>query len=337
MKDELNRILRDFEAAMGKVHSAEDVEALRVKYLGRKAGVFRDIMSKIAQLPPAERPAAGQLANAVKQEISNLIEDRSSSLSATGAAKKESFDVTLPGCKHPCGTLHPLTLVTRDIKRIFHQLGFTWADGPEIEDEWHNFDALNIPANHPARGESDNFYITDDLIIRSQTSSVQIRVMEKQKPPIRIIAPGRVYRPDTVDATHMFMFHQVELLMVDKSLTFVDLKNVITLFMRGLFDPDVKVRMRPGYFPFTEPSAETDISCVFCKGAGCRVCKNSGWIEIGGSGMVDPNVFNAVGIDPEIYSGFAFGFGIDRLAIMRYGIDDIRLFFENDLRFLRQF
>jgi len=336
LKDELDKILAEAKTAVAAASSPQDIEALRVKYLGRK-GAFRDIMAKLPQLPLEKRPAAGQLANKVKQEISALVEERSVALSAATVAAQETLDVTLPGRKRPCGTYHPLTLVTRDIKRIFHQLGFEWVDGPEIEDEWHNFDALNIPPNHPARGETDNFYITDDLIIRSQTSSVQVRVMEKRKPPIRIIAPGRVYRPDTVDATHMFMFHQVELLMVDKGLTFVDLKNITTLFLRGLFGRDVKVRMRPSYFPFTEPSAETDISCLVCKGAGCRLCKQSGWLEMGGSGMVDPNVFKAVGIDPEVYTGFAFGFGIDRLAIMRYGIDDIRLFTENDLRFLKQF
>jgi phenylalanyl-tRNA synthetase alpha chain len=337
LKDELDKILAEAAAAIASAQTAEDIEALRVKYLGRKAGVFRDIMAKLTSLPREQRPAMGQAANALKQQISTLIDERSAALAKGPAVAKEFFDVTLPGRKRAYGTVHPLTLVTRDIKRIFHQLGFEWVDGPEIEDEWHNFDALNIPANHPARSETDNFYISDDTIIRSQTSSVQIRVMEKRKPPIRIIAPGRVYRPDTVDATHMFMFHQVELLMVDKGLTFVDLKNVITFFMHGLFGPDVKVRMRPGYFPFTEPSAETDFSCAFCKGAGCRMCKNSGWIEMGGSGMVDPNVFKAVGIDPEIYTGFAFGFGIDRLVLMKYGIDDIRLLTENDLRFLKQF
>lgn len=335
MKEQLDKILAEAKSAIGAAKNPDDIEALRVKHLGRR-GIFRDIMSGLSSLSAAERPAAGQAANAVKQEIAALIEERVKSFSSAPAAK-EIFDVTLPGRARPRGSLHPITLVTRDIKRIFHQLGFDWVEGPEVEEEWHNFDALNIPPDHPARSEADNFYITDDLIIRSQTSSVQIRVMEKQKPPIRIIAPGRVYRPDTVDATHHYMFHQVELLMVDRGLTFVDLRNIITLFIHGLFGPDCKVRMRPSYFPFTEPSAETDVSCVFCMGAGCRVCKGAGWLEMGGSGMVDPNVFEAVGIDPEIYTGFAFGFGIDRLAMMKYGIDDIRLFTENDIRFLSQF
>ncbi len=335
MQEELDKILEEARSAVGAASAAEDMEALRVKYLGRK-GVFRDIMAGLSKLPKEERPAAGQAANSVKQEIAALIEERAKLPDA--APKAEGFfDATMPGRMRPYGTLHPVTHVTREVKRIFHQLGFEWVEGPEVEDGWHNFDALNIPPNHPARSETDNFYITDDLIIRSQTSSVQIRVMEEQKPPIRIIAPGRAYRPDTVDATHHYMFHQVELLMVDRGLTFVDLKNIITLFMRGLFGPGVKVRMRPSYFPFTEPSAETDISCVFCNGAGCRICKDTGWLEMGGSGMVDPNVFEAVGIDPEVYTGLAFGFGIDRFAMLRYGIDDIRLLTENDVRFLKQF
>jgi phenylalanyl-tRNA synthetase alpha chain len=335
LQEELDKILEEARSAVGAASAAEDLEALRVKYLGRK-GVFRDIMAGLSKLPKEERPAAGQAANSVKQEIAALIEERAKLPDA--APKAEGFfDATMPGRVRPYGTLHPVTHVTREVKRIFHQLGFEWVEGPEVEDGWHNFDALNIPPNHPARSETDNFYITDDLIIRSQTSSVQIRVMEEQKPPIRIIAPGRAYRPDTVDATHHYMFHQVELLMVDRGLTFVDLKNIITLFMRGLFGPGVKVRMRPSYFPFTEPSAETDISCVFCNGAGCRICKDTGWLEMGGSGMVDPNVFEAVGIDPEVYTGLAFGFGIDRFAMLRYGIDDIRLLTENDVRFLKQF
>ena len=335
MKDQLAKILAEAKAEIGAASAAEDLEALQVKYLGRK-GVLRNIMAKLSKLSPEERPAAGQLANRVKQDIASLVGERLKSLSIA-PEDREVFDATLPGRMRPYGTLHPITHVTREVKRIFHQLGFEWVEGPEVEDGWHNFDALNIPPNHPARSETDNFYITDDLIIRSQTSSVQIRVMEKQKPPIRIIAPGRVYRPDTVDATHHYFFHQVELLMVDRGLTFVDLKNIITLFIRGLFGPEVKVRMRPSYFPFTEPSAETDISCVFCGGSGCRVCKDTGWLEMGGSGMVDPNVFEAVGIDPEVYTGLAFGFGIDRFAMLKYGIDDIRLLTENDVRFLKQF
>jgi len=335
LKDQLAKILAEAKAAVETASTADGLEALRVKYLGRK-GAFRDIMAGLSELLPGERPAAGQLANRVKGKIAALIEAGKKALSAAPKAA-EVLDVTLPGRARPYGTFHPITRVTREIKRIFHQLGFEWVEGPEVEDEWHNFDALNIPPDHPARSETDNFYISDDLIIRSQTSSVQIRVMEKQKPPIRIIAPGRVYRPDTVDATHHYFFHQVELLMVDRGLTFVDLTNIITLFVQGLFGPDVKVRMRPSYFPFTEPSAETDISCVFCKGAGCRVCKDTGWLEMGGSGMVDPNVFEAVGIDPEVYTGFAFGFGIDRFAMLKYGIDDIRLLTENDIGFLKQF
>jgi phenylalanyl-tRNA synthetase alpha chain len=337
LKDRIAKIVREAAVAINAAADAEALEQLRVKYIGRKSGEFRDIMSALAALPPEERKEVGALANKAKDEITSLLDAKKSALAAAGETKKSALDVTLPGRKMPVGSLHPISLVVRDLRRIFQQLGFTWIEGPEIEDQWHNFDALNIPKGHVARDESDNFYLSENQILRSQTSSLQIRYMEEHKPPIRIIAPGRVYRPDTVDATHHYFFHQVELLMVDRGLTFVDLRNIIALFVHGLYGPEINVRFRPSYFPFTEPSAETDFNCTFCKGAGCRVCKQTGWLEMGGCGMVDPNVLEAVNIDPEIYTGFAFGFGIDRMAMSKYGIDDIRLFTENDVRFLKQF
>ncbi len=336
MKERIQIILEEARDAINSAAEADTLEQIRVKYLGRK-GVFREIMSSLGKLSPKERKEAGALANRAKSEIAQLLEEKKSSLVSVTAGREPVFDVTLPGKPSPVGSLHPITRVTRELRRIFHQLGFTWIEGPEVEDQWHNFDALNIPKDHVARDESDNFYFSENRILRSQTSSLQIRYMEKHRPPIRIIAPSRVYRPDTVDATHHYFFHQVELLMVDRGLTFVDLKNIITLFVHGVYGPDISVRFRPSYFPFTEPSAETDFNCVFCRGAGCKVCKETGWLEMGGCGMVDPNVLEVVKVDPEVYTGFAFGFGIDRMAMLKYGINDIRLLTENDVRFLKQF
>ncbi len=336
MKERIQNILDEAKKALAAAANSEALEGIRIKYLGRK-GVFKEIMSGMGKLAPDARKEIGAQANRVKNEIERLLNEKATSDAPVPAAKKTAHDVTLPGRKYPVGSRHPIKIVANDLKRIFHQLGFTWIEGPEVEDPWHNFDALNIPAEHVARDESDNFYFSDEQILRSQTSSLQIRYMENNKPPIRIIAPGRVYRPDTVDATHHYFFHQVELLMVDKGLTLVDLKNIITLFAHGIYGPEIKVRIRPSYFPFTEPSAETDFSCVFCGGRGCSVCKQTGWIELGGCGMVDPNVLHNVGIDSEEYTGFAFGFGIDRLAMFKYGINDIRLLTENDVRFLKQF
>ena len=336
MKEKIQTILKEAKSAINSAADAEALEQARVKYLGRK-GVFREIMSGLGKLSAEEKKEAGILANRSKGEIEQLLDEIKSSLATVPAGQKPVFDVTLPGRSSPVGSLHPATHVTRELRRIFHQLGFTWIEGPEVEDQWHNFDALNIPQGHVARDESDNFYFSENRILRSQTSSLQIRYMEKHRPPIRIIAPGRVYRPDTVDATHHYFFHQVELLMVDEGLTFVDLKNIITLFVHGVYGPDISVRFRPSYFPFTEPSAETDFNCVFCRGAGCKVCKDTGWLEMGGCGMVDPNVLETVNIDPEVYTGFAFGFGIDRMAMLKYGINDIRILTENDVRFLKQF
>jgi len=326
--------------ALARIPEAPDaagLEALRVEYLGKK-GSLKEILRGLGSLPPGERAAAGSLANEVKEAIeAALAAARERIGGAAAPAAGPLLDVTLPGRLPPLGSRHPVRQVTRRLIHIFHNLGFAVADGPEVEDEWHNFIGLNIPPDHVARDPSENFYIEDDLLLRSQTSTVQIRVLESQPPPLRIIAPGRVYRPDTVDATHSFQFHQIEGLLVDEGVTLGDLKKTLHLFFRQLFARDVELRLRPSFFPFTEPSAEVDLRCPFCGGSGCKTCKRKGWIEMGGCGMVDPNVFEAVGIDPERYTGFAFGMGIDRMTMAFYDIPDIRYLFENDVRFLGQF
>lgn len=325
-------------AEIAAAKNAGDLEALRVKYLGRK-GALKDLMSAVASLPPEERPRAGQAANAFKTRLSAAIEAAKKGLSSATDTRKgaPAFDPSLPGRRAALGHRHPITQMIDRIKDIFGRMGFRVAYGPEVEFSRNNFEALNIPPDHPSRDAFDTFYFDRDVVLRSQTSTVQIRVMEGQKPPVRIIAPGKTYRPDTVDATHCFMFHQVEGLYVDEGVSMADLKAVLTLFAREFFWPDVKIRFRPHFFPFTEPSVEVDVSCALCGGKGCPVCSKKGWIEFGGAGMVDPNVFQVVGYDPERYTGFAFGLGIDRLVMMRYGIDDIRCFFDNDMRFLSQF
>jgi phenylalanyl-tRNA synthetase alpha chain len=296
-------------------------------------------MKLIPSLPSEQRAAFGQQINSLKTEVTNIVEELIKKVSgeATLKAKHEIFDITLPGKRPFVGKRHPLTQTIDDIKEVFARLGFDVVYGPEVESEYYNFEALNIPADHPSRTDFDTFYIKNDILLRSQTSTVQIRVMEKQKPPIRIIAPGRVYRPDTVDARHSFMFHQVEGLLVDEGVSFADLRGVLNQFIKTYFGQDVQMRFRPSFFPFTEPSAEVDISCSLCKGRGCSVCSYSGWVEILGAGMVDPNVFRAVHYDAEKYTGFAFGMGVERITMLKYGINDIRLFYENDIRFLSQF
>jgi phenylalanyl-tRNA synthetase alpha chain len=283
-----------------------------------------------------EKPALGKALNELKKEIDAAYKRVSDKVSQ-GMKKSEQIDLSLPGRKAFVGRKHPLIQTAEEIKSIFRSLGFTIEDGPEVETDFYNFEALNIPKSHPARDMQDTLYITEDIVLRTHTSPVQIRVMESRKPPIRMIAPGRVYRRDTPDATHSPFFHQVEGLVVGEDVTFADLKGVIEAFARRMFGGDAKVRFRPSFFPFTEPSAEYDFNCVFCGGKGCRVCKNTGWLEISGAGMVHPNVFEAVGYDPEKYTGYAFGMGIDRIAMLKYDISDIRMFFENDLRFLNQF
>jgi len=316
--------------------NADALEAVRIAWFGRKSGRITQLMKGIPTVAPEDRAAFGQAVNALKAAVADALAARRDAL-ATGGSAGPAVDVTLPGRRLRLGRLHPVTRAMGEMVEIFARLGFTCVEGPEVEDEWHNFVGLNIPAAHPARDPLDNYYLTDTSLLRTQTSTVQIRVMERQPPPVRLVAPGRVYRPDTVDAGHSNMFHQLEGLWVDEGVTFADLKSVLTAFARALIGPDAKTRFLPSYFPFTEPSAELYFSCLLCGGAGCPACKRTGWMEIGGCGMVDPNVFQAVGYDPEAVTGFAFGLGIDRVAMLKYGIKDIRLLFENDARFLRQF
>lgn len=338
MLKKTEEVKRNLQGEIDTVKTLKDAEQLKVKYLGRK-GAVSDLMKLIPTLTAEQRPLFGQQVNALKNEISILIDDaigRFSQESPSGV-EKELFDITLPGKKFPLGKKHPITQTIDDIKDVFARLGFDVAYGPEVESEYYNFEALNIPPDHPSRTDFDTFYIKNDVLLRSQTSTVQIRIMEKQNPPIRIIAPGRVYRPDTVDARHSFMFHQVEGLLVDEGVSFTDLKEVLHQFIKTYFGESVRMRFRPSFFPFTEPSAEVDISCSICAGKGCSVCSYSGWVEILGAGMVDPNVFKSVRYDTEKYTGFAFGMGVERVTMLKYGIDDIRLFYENDIRFLSQF
>jgi phenylalanyl-tRNA synthetase alpha chain len=319
-----------------KVQFAEALAQVRVKYLGRK-GALTGILRGLGKLDPKVRRQVGQEANLAKIALEKALEQKERALKeAARAAAATGIDVTLPGRRLPRGRLHPLNCIMAEVCDIFLHLGFEAVEGPEVELDWYNFEALNLPPDHPARDMQDTFYFNDQVLLRTHTSPMQIRTMEQRQPPVRIIAPGKVYRRDS-DITHSPMFHQVEGLLVDKGVTFADLKGVLTAFVHEMFGPEVGVRFRPSYFPFTEPSAEVDIECVICRGEGCRVCKTTGWLEVLGSGMVHPAVFEAVGYDPEAYTGFAFGLGIERIAMLKYGIDDIRLFFDNDLRFLRQF
>ncbi len=335
--------LKEFaRQAQAEIEGARDLavlEQLRIRYLGKK-GTLSAKLKGLGELSAVERPQAGKAINDVKVQVISALEQRKKSLQQQQLARlleEQGIDVSLPGRGEGPGGLHPVTRTLTRIESLFMQIGFEVAEGPEIEDDYHNFEALNIPAEHPARAMHDTFYIDEHTLLRTHTSPVQIRVMESRPPPLRIIAPGRVYRCDS-DLTHTPMFHQVEGLMVDVEVSFADLKGVLEGFMRCFFErDDLRLRFRPSYFPFTEPSAEVDIQCVTCFGQGCRVCGQTGWLEVLGCGMVHPNVFQSVGIDNETYTGFAFGLGVERLAMLRYGIDDIRLFFENDLRFLRQF
>ena len=316
-----------------------DLEQIRVRYLGKK-GELTAVLRGMGSLSAEERPVVGQLANEVRQNIEEAIAERAQKMKERALERKlraEKLDVTMPGKAPAMGHIHPLTLVQRDLEDIFIGMGFSIAEGPEVEYDYYNFQALNIPPDHPARDTQDTFYITDKILLRSQTSPVQARVMEKQKPPIRIISPGRVYRSDTMDATHSPLFHQFEGLVVDKGIAMSDLKGILETFAKTEFGEDTRIRFRPHHFPFTEPSAEVDVSCFVCGGKGCRLCKNEGWIEILGAGMVHPNVLRNCGIDPDVYSGFAFGMGVERIAMLKYHIDDIRMFYDNDVRFLEQF
>lgn len=339
MKAKLEEIRERAREDLAGVGAMESLEALRVKYCGKK-GELTAILKQMGKLSPEERPVIGQLANEVRAHIETAIEEKKKLIAEeklNNQLKQEKLDVTLPADLTPLGHKHPLSVVLDEIKEIFVGMGFEIVEGPEVEYDYYNFEALNIPKDHPARDTQDTFYITDNIVLRTQTSPVQIRVMEKKKPPIRIISPGRVFRSDAVDATHSPLFHQIEGLVVDKNITFADLKGTLEAFIKRLYGEDSVVRFRPHHFPFTEPSAEVDVQCFSCKGKGCRVCKNEGWIEILGCGMVHPKVLENCGIDPDEYSGFALGMGLERVAMRRYGVDDMRLFFENDTRFLSQF
>lgn len=348
IKKELDALKGEAEKAIGAAATTQDLAALDVQYLGRK-GSLAGYMSRMKDLSPEEKPAFGQLVNTVKSALSAALSDRRVSLLAAedrAKLQKDGLDVTLPGRSLATGSLHPVSAALREISGIFLRLGFTIEEGPDVEDEWHNFDALNIPDTHPARDAQDTFFVKSTpevdasenmILMRTHTSPVQARVLESQKPPIRFIAPGRVYRNERIDASHYTIFHQVEGMYVDRNVTFAQLKGTLLDFARIYYGPKASIRLRPGFFPFTEPSAEVDITCTVCGGKGCSVCKGTGWVEVLGAGMVHPNVFRAAHLDPEEYSGFAFGLGVERLAMLKYGIDDIRLFYENDIRFLEQF
>ncbi len=337
MEQELNTIQTLAKNELAAVSDSAQLEDFRVKFLGRK-GKFSSIMKGLATVPKGDKPRLGQLANSVKKELESLFDMKKSDLSANliSDTGDVSIDLSLPGRKPETGKLHPVTQIMNEVCAIFESLGFSVAEGPDVEHDHYNFEALNIPAHHPARDMHDTFYISDSILLRTHTSPMQARIMETQQPPLRVIAPGKVYRCDS-DITHTPMFHQVEGFLVDKNISFADLKGVLTIFTQKMFDKKLELRFRPSFFPFTEPSAEVDIACVMCNGKGCRVCKQTGWLEILGSGMIDPEVFKKVGYNPEVYSGFAFGLGIERIAMLKYGIDDIRLYYENDLRFLSQF
>lgn len=338
MKEQLDGLLKAALAEISEAGTEESLQELRVRYLGKK-GAITAVMKGLGALPPEERPIVGQLVNTVKNQLETRLDetlDRVRDASKRERLERERIDVTLPGRRTPRGTKHPITLVIEEISDIFSGLGFQVAEGPEVELDFYNFEALNFPKDHPARDMQDTFFVDDSILLRTHTSPVQVRTMLKHAPPVRIISPGTVYRCDS-DATHSPMFHQIEGLMVDNGVTFGDLKGILTTFVTQYFGKDIGVRLRPSFFPFTEPSAEVDIACVMCKGKGCRVCKESGWLEILGAGMIDPEVYRHVGYDPEVISGFAFGMGVERVAMLKYGIGDLRLFFDNDVRFLQQF
>ena len=339
MEKELEKLRETAKKEIAQIkEKKEDLELIRVKYLGRK-GLVTKILRIMKELSPQERKIIGKLANEIKEEINLLLSLKQEELKQLIYKKdlKEDLDITLPGKPLVRGKLHPLTKILEEIKVIFERLNFDIVEGPEVETEYYNFEALNTPKDHPARDMQATFYIADGIVLRTQTSPVQIRVMEKSTPPLRIIAPGRCYRSDAIDASHSPVFHQVEGLVVGKEITFRHLKSIMKTFFNQLFGEDIEIRLTPSFFPFTEPSAEVSVCCVLCKGKGCSVCQKTGWLELFGAGMVDPNVFKAVGYDPEKWTGFAFGGGIERLAMIKYGISDIRLFYENDLRFLKQF
>lgn len=336
--DTLQTLTQDALAAIAEAQNSQEIEQLRVQFLGKKGSLTEQLKS-LGALPPEQRPAAGAAINVAKQQLQDALAARKEALESAEAARQlaaERIDVTLPGRRQSSGGLHPVTRTIERIEDIFTGAGFSVVEGPEIEDDYHNFEALNIPAHHPARAMHDTFYFDATTLLRTHTSTVQVRVMESGQAPFRIICPGRVYRCDS-DMTHTPMFHQVEGLLIDRKVSFANLKGLIAEFLQVFFEEQLAVRFRPSYFPFTEPSAEVDVQCVSCKGQGCRICKQTGWLEVMGCGMVHPKVLAASGVDPEEFTGFAFGMGVDRLAMLRYQIKDLRMLFDNDLRFLRQF
>lgn len=338
MEEELLRLQKEACRDLTSLCDVKDLEPFRVRYLGRKSE-FTGLMRKLGQVAEAERPRLGKLANDIKVDLENRFAAKKTELADAArseAGSASTVDLTLPGRTSPYGKLHPVTQIMEEICAIFEGMGFGVAEGPDAETDFYNFEALNIPKHHPARDMHDTFYINDSLLLRTHTSPMQARIMEKSRPPLRMIAPGKVYRCDS-DITHTPMFHQVEGFLVDRKVSFADLRGVLGVFIARMFDERTAMRARPSFFPFTEPSAEIDIACVICRGKGCRVCKQTGWLEILGAGMIDPEVFKQVGYDPEEYSGFAFGLGVERIAMLKYGINDIRLYYENDLRFLSQF
>ncbi len=335
MKEQLRELEKNAKKELEAISNASELENFRVAYLGKK-GLITSFMRKLGDVSPSERPKLGKQANLVKVDLTKRFEVVRKNV-ATGNKNQDNFlDVTLPGREPLLGHLHPITLVIQEVCRIFSRMGFRVVKGPNVELDYYNFEALNIPKDHPARDMQDTFYVSENVVLRTHTSPIQIRVMEAQSPPVCIIAPGKVYRRDS-DVSHTPMFHQVEGLLVDKGVSFGDLKGTLTSFSRQMFGSDTALRFRPSFFPFTEPSAEIDIQCVICKGRGCRTCSHTGWLEVLGAGMVDPEVYGFVDYDADVYSGFAFGMGIERIAMLKYGIDDIQLFFKNDMRFLEQF
>jgi len=336
MEQELQHLKTEAKETLATLQDKGRLEDFRIEYLGRK-GKFSTVMRNLGKVDKDDRPRIGQLANSIKKEIESLFEEKKLNLDqSSDEAKTGGVDLTLPGRRPALGRLHPVTQIMNEVCQVFENMGFAIAEGPDVETDHYNFAALNIPEHHPARDMHDTFYVSESILLRTHTSPMQARIMENQDPPLRVIAPGKVYRCDS-DITHTPMFHQVEGFLVDRKVSFADLKGVLTVFTQKVFEEDLALRFRPSFFPFTEPSAEVDIACVICKGQGCRVCKQTGWLEILGCGMIDPEVFKMVGYDPEEYSGFAFGLGVERIAMLKYGIDDIRLYYENDLRFLSQF
>ena len=339
MREQLEKISADFPQKINQVRDLAEIENLRISFLGKK-GELTSVLRGMGKVSLEERPAIGQLANEVRSKIEEGLSVRIEELKSAARSQKlksETLDVTMPGKIPAKGSFHPLQQVIEEMENVFIGMGYEIADGPEVEYDYYNFEALNLPEGHPARDTQDTFYISDKVLLRTQTSSVQIHVMEHQKPPIKIICPGKVYRSDNMDATHSPIFHQLEGLVVDKGVTMGDLKGTLEVYAKAMFGPETKIRLRPHHFPFTEPSAEVDVSCWSCGGEGCRVCKGEGWVEVLGCGMVHPDVLKRCGIDPKVYSGFAFGIGIERTAMARFGVTDMRQFFENDVRFLSQF